>query len=56
MQFIIFSDKYLENTKKKYNYNVFDKKFNSNCLVWFVEFYGISIFVGYLTPNPFLSK
>ncbi len=25
-------------------------------LVWFVGFYGISTFVGYLTPNPFLSK
>ena len=24
--------------------------------VWFVWFYGISTFVGYLTPNPFLSK
>ena len=24
-------------------------------LVWF-GFYGISTFVGYLTPNPFLSK
>ena len=23
-------------------------------LVWFVEFYGISTFVGYLMPNPFL--
>ena len=23
-------------------------------LVWFVGFYGISTFVGYLTPNPFL--
>ena len=23
---------------------------------WSVEFYGISTFVGYLTPNPFLSK
>ena len=23
---------------------------------WFVEFYGISTFVGYLTPNPFLCK
>ena len=22
-------------------------------LVWFVGFYGISTFVGYLTPNPF---
>ena len=22
-------------------------------LVWFVGFYGISIFEGYLTPNPF---
>ena len=25
-------------------------------LVWFVGFYGISTFVGYLTPNPFLYK
>ena len=25
-------------------------------LVWFVEFYGISTFVGYLTSNPFLCK
>ena len=25
-------------------------------LVWFIGFYGISTFVGYLTPNPFLSK
>ena len=24
--------------------------------VWFVGFYGISTFVGYLTPNPFLCK
>ena len=24
--------------------------------VWFVWFYGISTFVGYLTPNPFLCK
>ena len=23
---------------------------------WFVGFYGISTFVGYLTPNPFLCK
>ena len=23
---------------------------------WFVWFYGISTFVGYLTPNPFLCK
>ena len=23
---------------------------------WFVMFYGISTFVGYLTPNPFLCK
>ena len=27
-----------------------------NSLVWFVWFYGISTFVGYLTPNPFLCK
>ncbi len=25
-------------------------------LVWFVGFYGILTFVGYLTPNPFLCK
>ena len=25
-------------------------------LVWFVWFYGISTFVGYLTPNPFLCE
>ena len=25
-------------------------------LVWFVGFYGISTFVGYLTPNPFLCN
>ena len=25
-------------------------------LVWFVGFYGISTFVGYLMPNPFLCK
>ena len=25
-------------------------------MVWFVWFYGISTFVGYLTPNPFLCK
>ena len=24
--------------------------------VWLVGFYGISTFVGYLTPNPFLCK
>ena len=23
---------------------------------WFIGFYGISTFVGYLTPNPFLCK
>ena len=25
-------------------------------LVWFVGFYGISTFVGYLMPNPFLCE
>ena len=25
-------------------------------LVWFVGVYGISTFVGYLTPNPFLCN
>ena len=30
---------------------------NSNMMVgWFIGFYGISTFVGYLTPNPFLCK
>ena len=24
--------------------------------VWFVRYYGISTFVGYLKPNPFLCK
>ena len=28
----------------------------SDGLVWFVGFYGISTFVGYLTPNPFLFE
>ena len=27
-----------------------------SCLVWLVGFYGVSTFVGYLTPNPFLCK
>ena len=26
------------------------------CEIWFVGFYGISTFVGYLTPNPFLCE
>ena len=25
-------------------------------LVWFIGFYGISTFIGYLTANPFLCK
>ena len=25
-------------------------------LLWLVGYYGISTFVGYLTPNPFLCK
>ena len=29
---------------------------NFDVLVWFGGFYGISTFVGYLTPNPFLCK
>ena len=33
-----------------------DRKVKSIGLVWFVGFYGISTFVGYLTPNPFLYK
>ena len=31
-------------------------KTQKDSLVWFVGFYGISTFVGYLSPNPFLSK
>ena len=27
-----------------------------NSLVWFVGFYGISTFIGYLMPNSFLYK
>ena len=30
--------------------------FNSFMVGWLVEFYGISTFVGYLMPNPFLCK
>ena len=30
--------------------------FIDSWLVWFIGFYGISTFVGYLTPNPFLCK
>ena len=30
--------------------------YTGNGLVWFGWFYGISTFVGYLTPNPFLCK
>ena len=36
--------------------NVFEESLNLFGLVWSVGFYGISIFVGYLTPNPFLCK
>ena len=33
------------------------EKFNFGWLVgWLAGFYGISPFVGYLTPNPFLCK
>ena len=30
--------------------------FASEMVGWLVGFYGISIFVGYLTPNPFSYK
>ena len=33
-----------------------EKKIRNDGLVWFVGFYGISTFVGYLTPNAFLCK
>ena len=36
--------------------NAWRKNMNTYALVWLVWFYGISIFVGYLTPNPFLCK
>ena len=43
------------------NINPFESKvwevyFYKEVLVWFVGFYGISTFVGYLTPNPFSCK
>ena len=31
-------------------------RFNRSDIEWLVGFYGISTFVGYLTPNPFLCK
>ena len=43
--------KILKNTCK-----TFDMKWDKERLVWFVGFYGISTFVGYSMPNPFLCK
>ena len=34
----------------------FEKGWIDNTNGWLVGFYGISTFVGYLTPNPFLGK
>ena len=36
--------------------NLFNLEKVYKMLVWFGWFYGISTFVGYLTPNPFLCK
>ncbi len=37
---------------------IFNQKFfcDLDGLIWFVGFYGISTFVGYLMPNPFVFK
>ena len=42
-------------------YLLFEYKGVMSCVInvqpgWLVEFYGISTFVGYLMPNPFLCK
>ena len=39
-----------------YNYITWTHMKQLDGLVWFVGFYGISTFVGYLMPNPFLYK
>ena len=47
---------------QKGNYNKFDTRLQSEGLLpremvgWFIGFYGISTFVGYLMLNPFLCK
>ena len=48
--FKYFSASQFINQEKNYLFNY------SLGLVWFGWFYGISAFVGYLMPNPFLCK
>ena len=36
--------------------NTQDSFYMGGGIVWFIGFYGISTFVGYLTPIPFLCK
>ena len=38
------------------NAAILNASITKKCLVWFGGFYGISTFVGYLTPNPFLCE
>ena len=46
-----------ENVFIKFTIILNDLSAESNFVIgWFVGFYGISIFVGYLTPNSFLFK
>ena len=33
-----------------------DRERDEDKVIWFVGFYGISTFIGYLMPNPFLYK
>ena len=43
--------------KISWKYHPTKQQLNSHLLQWFVVgFYGISTFVGYLMPNPFLYK
>ena len=46
------SDAKLEKKKKKKK----KKKLDLKGIIGLVLFYGISTFIGYLTPNPFLCK
>ena len=43
--------------KKSEKYmNIYKIRYSSEYPCWLVGFYGISFFVGYLMPNPFLYK
>ena len=47
--------KYIKWKKHKKN-KIKENKIKERLVGWLVGFYGISTFVGYLTPNPFLYK